>query len=105
MTLIHVENNDSKKISSSKIAVIDFYADWCGPCRVFGPTFEATSKEGEFKEVTFFKVNVDQNEDLSGKYNVMSIPTTVFLKEGEEVDRRIGLMSSDSFKKVLKSLA
>ncbi|VVB69828.1 Thiol:disulfide interchange protein DsbD [uncultured archaeon] len=104
MSLIHVENSDSKKISSAKMAVIDFYADWCGPCKVFGPTFEAASKEGEFKDISFFKVNVDQNEELSGKYNVMSIPTTVFLKNGEEVDRRVGLMSGDSFKKILKSL-
>lgn len=103
MTLIHVENNDSKKMESASLAVIDFYADWCGPCKIFAPIFESTSHEKQFDKFSFFKVDVDNNENVAGKYSVMSIPTTIILKDGKEIARQTGYMAKDAFANFLKS--
>jgi thioredoxin 1 len=81
-------------------AVIDFYADWCGPCQAIKPIFEKTSKE--FTKVHFFKVNVDDNEESAAKFEVRSIPTIVFLKDGELVNRIVGTTYEDAFKKLIK---
>ena len=65
-------------------AVIDFYADWCGPCKVMVPDLEKASQD--LKDVNFGKVNVDGNQDLAGRYGVMSIPTLIFFKDGDVVE-------------------
>jgi len=79
--------------------VIDFWAEWCGPCKAFAPTFEAVAKEFEGK-VKFAKVNIDEgdNKEFAGGLGVMGIPTTVFFNKGEEVSRFSGAASEDQFK-------
>ena len=77
--------------------VVDFYADWCGPCKVMGPEFEKAAKK--IKGVKFGKVNVDGNQELAGRFQVMSIPTTIFFKDKEQVDRHSGPMNTEQIKK------
>ena len=93
MSVIKVssENFNSEVISSDKPVLIDFYADWCGPCKMLSPVVDKLAEEhSEFKVV---KVNVDENPDLAGSYQVMSIPTLVVIENGKEVNRSMGLQS------------
>lgn len=69
------------------IKILDFYADWCGPCKAMEPTMQEIVKE---TSVEIEKIDVDQNQDQATKYGVFSIPTLVFEKEGKEVDRIVG---------------
>lgn len=78
------------------VAVVDFWAEWCGPCRMIGPIIEELSKEYDGK-ATIGKVNVDHNPEISMKYGIRSIPTVLVLKNGEIVDKQVGVTT----KKVL----
>jgi len=92
---ILTEDNFDDFISSGN-AIIDFYADWCGPCKIMAPHFEKASKE--MKEVKFGKVDVDAESNLAGRFQVMSIPTTIFFKDKEQVERHTGALSLDMIK-------
>lgn len=73
--------------------VVDFYATWCNPCKMLAPVFEQVSNEVE--GVTFGKVNIDENMELTVKYNVTTVPTIVLLKDGVEVDRTVGFVPKE----------
>lgn len=90
MGLIHYENGFDDLIKD--IAVVDFYATWCGPCKMFGPVFEEVSNESN---INFVKVDVDKENDIARMYGVMTIPTVILFKNGEEVKRNIGYMSKE----------
>lgn len=76
----------------SKVQLIDFYAEWCGPCKVLLPVVEEISAQyKEADEVEIVKVNIEVGSDVAQKYGVRSVPTMVWLKEGEEADRKVGL--------------
>ncbi|MCB9297787.1 MAG: thioredoxin [Lewinellaceae bacterium] len=83
-------------LDTESVAVVDFWAEWCGPCRMIGPIIEELSKEYEGK-VVVGKVNVDHNPEVSMKYGIRSIPTVLILKKGEVVDKQVGVTT----KKVL----
>ena len=93
------EENFEESIKQGN-AVLDFYADWCGPCQMMEPTLQKVSKE--FKEVHFFKINVDENQQIASTYAVRSIPTIIFLKNGKEFDRIIGLLNEMEFRERVK---
>ena len=97
MGLIHYENDFSTLIKDK--AVVDFYATWCGPCRMFGPVFEEVSKDEDFN---FVKLDVDKYSDIAREYGVMSIPTVILFENGKEVKRFTGFMTKDEFIKFLK---
>lgn len=83
------------------ITVLDFYADWCGPCHAMDPILQKVAKEmGE--KVTVEKVNVDLEQAKSQQFGVMSIPTLVIMKDGKEIDRRIGLLVEPVLKQWLE---
>lgn len=90
-----------KSIEAGEKVVIDFYANWCNPCRQFLPTFEKVSGKEEFSDVLFYKCNVDEDSILSNKYGVRSIPTVIFLENGEEKNKKIGMMTETEFEKFL----
>ena len=88
MALMHYEKDFNKLIENK--AVVDFYATWCGPCKMFGPVFEEVSNE---IDMNFVKIDVDKTPDIAREYGVMTIPTIILFKKGKEVKRHIGFMS------------
>jgi thioredoxin 1 len=82
-------NFKSKVLSSSKLTLVDFWAEWCGPCRAVGPVVEDLAKEYNGK-VNIGKLNVDENPNTCQKYNITSIPTILFIKNGKVVDKLVG---------------
>ena len=80
--------------------MVDFWASWCGPCKMLSPTVEALAEQYEGKALVC-KVNVDEEPDLARRFGVMSIPTVVFLKNGREFDRKVGVMPAEAFTQVL----
>ena len=81
--------NFNEIINQNKLVLVDFYADWCGPCKMLAPIIHEI-KEELSERVYVIKVNVDEEEDLSNKFNIYSIPTLVLIKDGKEVDRKVG---------------
>ena len=76
---------------------MDFWADWCGPCRLIGPIFEDLSKDYAGK-VSFMKLNVDEESDLASQFGVMSIPTLIVFSKGKEIERFVGAMNKATLK-------
>lgn len=82
--------------------LIDFYADWCGPCQVMKPVFAEIEKDYTGK-IEFKKVDVDADSAMAAQYGIMSIPTFVILKDGKEVSRKLGAMPKEALKSWLNS--
>ena len=82
---------------------IDFYADWCGPCKVAGPIVDKLA--GEYRgKVLIAKLNVDENPKITQEYGAMSIPTVVILKGGKEVDRKVGFPGEEGYVKMIEAV-
>lgn len=92
MGLIHYEKEFSSLIENR--AVVDFYATWCGPCKMFAPIFEEVANE---MDMNFIKIDTDNNSDLAREYGVMSIPTIILFENGNEIKRHTGFMSKEEF--------
>ena len=86
---VDLQNFESIK-NQEKTVLLDFYADWCGPCRMVGPIVEQIADERD--DIIVGKVNVDENPELAGKFGVMSIPTLVVLKNGEVANQAVGAL-------------
>lgn len=80
-------------LEQSNLSVVDFWATWCGPCQMLSPVVDEVSKE--FKDVNFYKVNVDEEPELTMQFGIKSIPTLAFIKDGKTLDISIGLISKD----------
>ena len=92
-----ISNNNFDEVKESKGKVlVDFYADWCGPCKMLMPVMEEISKDYDV-----YKVNVDEAPNIAMTYNITSIPTMIFFKNGEEVERKVGLESVDKLSKII----
>lgn len=95
-------NFQSTVLDSDKLTVVDFWAEWCGPCRAIGPVVEELSKEYNGR-VNIGKVNVDQNPTLSVNYGITSIPAILFVKGGKVVDKQIGAVPKSVLDKKIQS--
>jgi thioredoxin len=87
-------------INSDIPVFVDFWAEWCGPCRMVGPVVEELANDYDGK-VKFVKVNVDEANELASKYNVFSIPTLILLNKGEIVSQQVGAASKESYKNMI----
>ncbi|MDZ7586137.1 MAG: thioredoxin [Patescibacteria group bacterium] len=105
MTAIHFTDQDFEtQVLKSKLPVlVDFYADWCGPCQQAAPVIDELAEEYKDK-VLIGKVNVDENQNTSGKYGIMSIPTMVVFKEGKEVERVSGFGGKEGVVKLIENV-
>ena len=88
--------------NSDKLVFVDFYADWCGPCRMMAPIVEEISEEVD--GVDFYKVNCDDEQELASKYEVMTIPTLLILKKSEQLKEFIGVTDKEEIIEELNSL-
>ena len=95
------ENYEEEVLKSDKTVLIDFYADWCGPCRMMSPIIDEIAEEMEGK-IKVGKINVDDNQELAMEYGVMSIPTIVVIKNGQVAKTFVGVRDKDEIKEVLK---
>lgn len=95
-------NFEETVLNSDKVAVLDFWAEWCGPCKMIGPHIEEMAKEYEGKAV-IGKVNVDLNNEISFKYGIRSIPTVLYIKNGEVVDKQVGATTKATLVEKLES--
>ncbi len=98
MTIKELHEKEFKSFIAKGNVIVDFHADWCGPCKMMAPHFKKASES--LKNVKFAQVDVDGNQDLAGEYDVMSIPTTIYFKDGEVVERHTGAMNFDTIKRL-----
>jgi thioredoxin 1 len=97
------DENIKDVINSGKPVVVDFWAEWCGPCRMIGPILEELAEEYADK-VEIGKLNVDDNVDTPNEYGIRNIPTVLFFKNGELVDKQIGAGPKNVFKEKIEAL-
>ena len=102
MAVIQVSQDKFKEeVLDQKTPVfVDFYADWCGPCKVTSPLIDEISEEN--KDMKFVKIDVDQNADLASQYSIFSIPTFIIFKEGKVVNQFVGAMGKEAFLEEIK---
>ena len=88
--MIHLEKENFNELINKGACLVDFYAEWCGPCKMLMPILEELDEK-----INIIKVNVDEHEDLAREYRVMSIPTLIFFKDGEKKEELIGFRSKE----------
>jgi len=103
MALAISKDNFQEVLSQEKPVVIDFWAEWCGPCRMVAPIVDELAAEYEGR-VVIGKCDVEENDDITMKYGVRNIPTIVFIKNGEVVDKQVGAATKDALKTKIENL-
>lgn len=104
MAVLHVKEKEFQKevLESQKPVLLDFYADWCGPCKMLGQVLEELDKEQD--DFRIVKVNVDENPDLSAKWQVSSIPALFFIKDGQVKNSAVGFYPKPKLMEKMKDL-
>ena len=90
-----------KSLEEGKLMMVDFWADWCGPCQMLGPVIESLAEKYEGRAV-IGKINTDEEQALAMSFQITGIPTVIFFKDGKEIDRLEGVMPPDAFIQVLE---
>ena len=97
------DSNYAEVVASGKPIVLDFWATWCGPCRMVAPIIESLAEEYA-DQVIIGKVDVDENEELASKYGIRSVPTVFFIKDGQVVDKIVGAAAKPAYEEKIKAL-
>jgi len=97
---VTADNFESDVLKSGKPVLVDFWAEWCGPCRMVAPTLEQIAQENDGVQIA--KVNVDQEQELAYRFQVSSIPTFILFKDGEVADRMMGAMPKSAFERLIE---
>ncbi len=97
------DNFEETVLQARNLVMVDFWATWCGPCKIVSPVVEELAKEYEGR-VLFAKVNTDENPDLASQYKIRGIPTLMFFRDGEEVDQIVGAVPKAQLKSKIDSL-
>jgi thioredoxin 1 len=100
---VTLDSWDKEVLQSSNVVMVDFWAAWCGPCKMVAPVVEELAKEYEGK-AKFFKLNTDENPDLASRYKIRGIPTLMFFKNGQAVEQIVGVVPKAQLKAKLDSL-
>lgn len=101
--IIELDKKTFDKFIKEDKVVVDFWASWCGPCKILSPIVEEVASEMKDK-AKFAKINVDDNLELAQKFQVMSIPTLIFFRDGKQADRTVGVISKEEIEKKIKNL-
>ncbi len=102
MAILELNKDNFENKINSGVTLVDFWAPWCGPCRIIAPVVEEI--DNEMAEVNVGKVNIDDNQDLAVKYNVMSIPTLIVFKDGKPMSSSVGVVSKKALKEKIEAL-
>ena len=101
-TIKLTKDNFNEIVESNDITIIDFWAEWCGPCKQFGPIFEKVSNE--YEDIAFGKVNTEEEQELAGYFQIRSIPTTIIIREGVIVFSQPGLLPEEGLKDIISQV-
>ena len=101
-TSVTKENFTSEVLGNEKLVLVDFWAEWCGPCRMVGPIIDELSKEFEGKAVVG-KIDVDANQEFAAKYGVRNIPTVLLFKDGELISRQVGVAPKKTYEDAINA--
>jgi len=97
--MLHLEKENFNELISNGTHLVDFYAEWCGPCKMLAPILEELDEK-----IDIIKVNVDEHEDLAREYGVMSIPTVIFFKDGEKKEELVGFRNKEELENIIDNL-
>lgn len=97
------ENWDTEVLKADGLVMVDFWAAWCGPCRMVSPIVDELAREYAGK-IKVLKLNTDENPEVAGRYQIMGIPTIMFFKDGKTVDKLVGALSKSQYKEKIDSL-
>ena len=97
--MIHLEKENLNELIKEGTHLVDFYAEWCGPCKMLGPILEELDSK-----INIIKVNIDEHEDLAREYRIMSIPTLVFFKDGNKVKEIVGFRTKEEIEELIEEL-
>lgn len=100
MPIIHATDDTFNELVNNKKVIVDFFATWCGPCKMLSLVLDQLSNE--YENITFVKVDVDKCHEVSKKYGIMSVPTLILFENGKKVDLKIGYQDIENLRKWLK---
>jgi len=101
--ILNKDNFKQEVEDYSGVVLVDFFAPWCGPCQIMSPVVDEIIKENKDQNVKIGKLNIDENQDIAAKHNVMSIPTFLLFKNGKVVDQKAGYGDKDELLKMITS--
>ncbi len=101
MIMLDTADFEKEVMAEKGLVLVDFYADWCMPCKMLSPILEELSEE--IDDVKIVKVNTDRNQELASSFGIMSIPTLLFVKDGKVIDTLVGMRPKEELERVIKS--
>lgn len=99
--VVKIQNNDMTEVAKSELAVVDFSATWCGPCKMLAPVFHELAEE--MGDIDFFNADVDENSELREKYGIQGVPSVLVFKNGVQADRTVGFQAKEKLRRFIEA--